>query len=171
MKRILILLTLIISACSKPYDYQGSFSATKTDNCIPIDKEKNHTMIVISTSGKDKETYSAKFSASLAGDLLPLESGPANPSEDGSITFNFVKEAKSGVHPQPSVNMQIQLIPKDENHIIVTEFPISISVPNNPNLDSKFDFVNDNEFTLAGKTMPNEFSKISGNNGLCLKRN
>ncbi|WP_141096264.1 hypothetical protein [Lacimicrobium sp. SS2-24] len=161
---------LALTACSKPYDYTGSYEATKGDSCEV--QPGDNTLITISPAIEGENTYTARLSSQMSGGgVFPVESKPSKVAEDGSLTFMFFKEGKSGLFSgKPAVDMKIKLIDKDDAYIYLQSWPVTVSAPNNPALGGSFDFVKDPEISMMGRKAPNELSKQAGKNGLCLKK-
>ncbi len=161
---------LILSACSKPYDYSGSYEATKGESCEV--QPGDNTMISILPASKDGNTYTARLSSQMSGGgIFPLESKPSKMNDDGSITFMFFQEGKTGFFSsKPAVDMKIKIVGKDSSHIYLEKWPVSISAPFNPARGGSFDFVKDSEISMMGHKTPNKFSQLAGKNGLCLKK-
>src|SRR5690606_21622862 len=171
LKLTLVLLSaVVLSACSKTYDYAGSFEATKGENC-EVQKGDN-TLITIFPASEGENTYAARLSSQMSGGgTFPLESKPSKVNDDGSITFLFFKEGKSGLFSgQPAVDMKIKVKQKDSQYIDLESWPVVISAPSNSAFNASFDFIKDSEISMMGRKAPNEISMQSGKNGLCLKK-
>ncbi|MEX1220662.1 MAG: hypothetical protein WEA82_00945 [Idiomarina sp.] len=161
---------LLLSACSKPYDYTGSYEATKGENCEVLPGD--NTMVNISPVSEDRSTYTARLSSQMSGGgVFPLESKPSKVSDDGSITFMFFKEGKTGFFSvKPAVDMKMKFAVKDDSHIYLQSWPVVISGSNNPELSASFDGIKDSEISMMGRKAPNELSQQAGQSGLCLKK-
>lgn len=166
-----VISTLLIAGCSKNYDYSGSYDLTSGDNCT-IEEGENSFITVSPVQSEEGALYTARLTSKLsAGGIFPVESKPSKKLEDGSIVFSFFKEGKSGFFSsKPSVDMQIKLIEKDNNHIIAESWKVSMSAPKKPSLGGQFDFIKDDEIKMMGKSAPNEMNKKAGTKGLCLKK-
>lgn len=167
---VIVSALLVLSACSKSYDYSGSYEATKGNACEV--QPGDNTLITISPASEDGKTYTARLSSQMSGGgFFPLESKLSKMSADGSITFMFFKEGQSGLFSgKPAVDMKIKVIDKDSNHIYLQSWAVTVSATNNPTHGGSFDFVKDSEISVMGQKAPNVLSQQASKNGLCLKK-
>lgn len=168
--KLTIAVIFFLSACSKPYDYSGSYEATKGADC-EVQAGKN-TLITVSPVSGEGAAYTARLSSSMSfRNLLPLESKPARINDDGSIVFLFFKEGKAGFFSsKPSVDMKIKLVKKDSSFIYLESWFIEMISPNNNLGTRSFDLIKDAEVSFMGKKVPNEISAQSTKHGLCLRK-
>lgn len=171
LKSLSIVCTVFfLAACSKSYEYAGNYEATKGENCEI--QPGDNTLITISPTPEQENFYTARLSSSMSGNgVFPMESKPSKVSEDGSITFMFFKEGQSGLFSgKPSVDMKMKVQEKNDGHIYLKNWHVTISSPTNNVLSGSFDFVKDAEISMMGRKAPNQLSKLAGQSGLCLKK-
>ena len=90
-----VVAVLGLTACSKPYDFTGSYELTKGDGCAV--EAGDNTLIVISSAKDIKGAFVGRLDDKMAAkDLFPLQSAPASVAEDGTLTLTFSKEGESG---------------------------------------------------------------------------
>jgi len=175
MKGIRLVLAIVsvigISACSEPYDYSGAYTLKNGDDCDDAGEGDNQLVTILPVD-PDSGLYTAKLNAQMSGGgLFPLKSEVAAVRDNGDIEFQFFKEGKVGfLSTKPDIDMALRFSSKDENHILLTSWKVKVSQPKITSFNGDFDFVNDPEFELMGKTNKNTLYNLKGKQGLCLMR-
>lgn len=166
----------LITGCSKPHDFSGTYVVTTGNGCTE-DGSGGREPVLMSISpgsgGADEMVYTAHLSQLAAAMRLPLDSRPTKVSEDGSLNFEFFEEGKAGVFSaRPSKHVHMKLVVRDGEHLLLESWPVIISMPGSPQPEAEFDLVKDDLLDLPGfpRKVPNEFSKVAGDKGLCLRQ-
>ncbi len=160
----------LLTACSNPYDYSGTYLETKGDNCEV--KPGDNRMFTISPSTDDQHAYTAKLAPRmLEGGIFPAVSKVSKASKDGSIAFIFIREGIPG-NPSgmPSVEMKVTLRVKNQGHVYIESWPIIVTNPNNPSVTKQIEFVKDLQKTVGDAKTTDGKARLIGENGICLKK-
>ncbi|KJG37733.1 hypothetical protein UA32_12305 [Photobacterium angustum] len=166
-KIIIVAAVLSLTACSKPHDFSGAYITTFGDSCDEVQPSESLIVIVPATGDN---TYTASLNPQMSGGLFPTESQPAMVSDDGSLTFMFYKEGKSGFSSKPAVDMKIKLVNKNDDYIYIENWPVTLTSAKYPSMRGSFNFITDSEVNIMGQTAPNVIATYVGENGLCLKK-
>lgn len=168
---VLMLSALLLSACLDAYDYSGRYETTKGDFCDI--RYTGHALMIISPASEDGKIYTAWLNAEMSENgMLPAESEPSKVSWNGSLVFKFVSKGTLNWRlRKPTVEMEIEVVKKDDQHLYIKNWPVTFINPNTSEVIASFDFVKDREVVIMGKHVPNEIYQQAGERGLCLKQN
>lgn len=117
--------------------------------------------------------YTAHLSQFASALGLPLESRPAKVADDGSLKFEFFEEGKRGLFTgKDSKYVEMRLVVRDEDHLLLKSWPMTLSMPGSPQPGFEIDFVKDEflEVPDLPRKIPNDIAALAGADGLCLRK-